>query len=164
MSAPPAPRVLFAAPDLLFGEWQNVCLAVWRAKPTLASARQLSTLYRATAKRHPQGFVVLGVIEADAMNIGDEERKAITAAMDAVEHELRGIGMVLEASGFVSAAIRAVLATMSQLTRSRFPRKVFGAVDEASTWLAPLAGPHVDARTMRDAFREMRASSEAHPR
>jgi hypothetical protein len=58
--------------------------------------------------------------------------------MDAVEKELVGTVVVLEATGFVAAATRAAIATMSLFTRSRFPRKFFASVDEAAAWLAPL--------------------------
>src|SRR3954468_12132681 len=98
MQTPPA--TLFTAGDLAIGEWNNVCFVVWRDRPTLESARELERQYVALARRHPDGFVSFGVIEAKVANPGDAERRAISEAMDAVDTGLRAATAVLEATGF----------------------------------------------------------------
>jgi hypothetical protein len=163
MSSSSPVRVLFSATDLAVGHWKNVCLVVWRAKPTLASAQELERQYRHLAKLHPRGFLSVGVIEAGVANPGDAERKAISSAMDAVQNELLGAAAVLEATGFAAAALRAVLATMSLLTRSRFPRRFTASVAEAAMWAAPLAPDLGGADALAAALAEFRATIAQRP-
>ncbi len=130
------PQVTYATHDLAMGEWKNLFFGVWRAKPTVESAEMMRARYLALADRYPSGFFSFGLIEADVPNPDERARKAISAAMDAAEDRLLGATVVLEATGFGGAALRAALATMSMLTRSRFPRRFFGSVEDAAVWAA----------------------------
>ena len=130
------PEITYAAHDLATGRWKNISLAVWRARPTVESAVALQEHYSALAKSFPQGFFSFGAIEAGVPNPDEPARKAISAAMDAVQRELLGAAFVVEDTGFGAAALRATLATMSLLTRSRFPRRFFSSVDDAAAWTA----------------------------
>lgn len=142
-----AAEVSYAARDLATGHWKNLCVVVWRDAPTMESAEELRQQYLALARTAAGGFFSFGVIEAGVPNPDEQVRKAISAAMDAVERELLGAAVVVEATGFSGAALRAALATMSMLTRSRFPRRFFGTVEDAAAWtvarvpdLGPVSG------------------------
>lgn len=158
MSTGGAPEITYAAHDLAMGRWKNVSFAVWRAKPTVESAVVLQDRYLALAKQAPAGFFTFGVIEAGVPNPDAPAHRAITAAMDAVENELLGAAVVVEATGFAAAALRAALATMSMLTRVRSPRRFFASVDAAAIWTAQLMPDLGGPNALMTSFNQFRAS------
>ena len=150
-------NVTHRSDDLWIAHWGNVCFVTWRAKPTVESATAMARHYLTLARQHPRGFFTFGTIEANVPNPDEAARKAISAAMDSVEKHLLASAVAVEGTGFAVAALRAALATMSMLTRARFPRKFFADVDAAAAWMAKGWPELGDAPSIVSAFSEFRA-------
>lgn len=129
-------EILLVSEDLVLGRGGNLSIVIWRRKPTGAGAAALEQHYRSMMSRFPQGFASLIVIEDGTPTPDDHLRRQITATMDAPGERLSHVAVVLESKGFAAAALRAALASMSMVTRSRFPRRFVGSVDEAVSWMA----------------------------
>lgn len=129
-------EMLLVSEDLVLGRGGNLSIVIWRRKPTGAGATALEQHYRSMMSRFPKGFATLIVIEEGTPNPDDHLRRQITATMDSPGERLSHVAVVLEAKGFAAAALRAALASMSMVTRSRFPRRFVASVDEAIEWMA----------------------------
>jgi len=132
-------RIVYEAADLLIGSWHNVCLGVWKLKPTVESTGAMKEQYVALARRRPAGIVLCGVIAAGVPIPDEAARSGLTAAMAAVDDKILAAAVTIEGEGFMAAAARAASASMSVLTRSRYPRKFFSTVEVGAAWVAPHA-------------------------
>lgn len=149
-------EVMHKGDDLWIAHWGNVCFVTWRNKPTVEGATALGRHYLTLARKNPKGFFTFGTIEANVPNPDEPARKAISASMDAVEKHLLASAVAVEGTGFAVAALRAALATMSMLTRSRFPRKFFSTVGDAAAWMAKGWPELGKEETIAHAFAEFR--------
>ena len=83
--------------------------------------------------------------------------------MDQLDNSAFAMAAVIEVQGFVGATFRGVIAALNIASRAPYPRKAFGTVAEAATWLsqlnrpAPLPAP--SAADLTTATAQLRASS-----
>ncbi len=156
-------RKLQDDPLILLGSYGNVLISVWRNAPTV---RVLQDIEREFAKLQAElatkpGF--LSIINPLPVVPGEELRREMVKVMDQLDNSAFAMAAVIEVQGFVGATFRGVIAALNIASRAPYPRKAFGTVAEAATWLsqlnrpAPLPAP--SAADLTTATAQLRASS-----
>jgi hypothetical protein len=122
---------------LLVAQIASLCVVVWRDEVTASRfARQSAGLAR-VVERHPEDAAFLCIVEAQSKPPPEDLRKASIAMLREHETRLRCMAGVIEATGFVAALTRSVLASMTVLAgRPRAPLALFPSVVDAAPWLA----------------------------
>lgn len=135
MNAAADPEIFYKGERLTVGLWNNVFLVLWRAKPQLTDIEPLRRGYDAMVGRSAgEKFLVWVIIEPQVGMPEDNVRVAIANAMDAVARQISASLAVMEATGFVAVAVRAVLTAITAFSRKEYPSKFFSTADEAATW------------------------------
>jgi hypothetical protein len=129
-------RITALEKTFVTGHWNHLFIGIWRGPASVVAANEWGRQYEHMAARYPAGFVSLGIVEAQTPIPDGPTRKALTAAMDRAGGGIRAMAGIQEASGFAGAAIRSILLALSNMSRSPFPRRMFGSCTEASFWLA----------------------------
>lgn len=123
-------------PQILLGSYDNILVSVWRQVPTVRVlqdvARRSSELQSELATR--LGF--LSIINPLPVVPDEELRREMVKVMDHLDSSAFAMAAVIEATGFIGATFRGVVGALNLASRAPYPRKVFGAVSEASTWLS----------------------------
>lgn len=145
-SAAPLKFDVTAALDgLVVGTVGQVCLAIWRTKPTeLLFEAQRMGLAEAVA-RDPGRVAFLCVVESTADPPDQKVRDASAAMISSHGKNLAAVACVIEGSGFRAAVTRTVLSGIALVARNAAPTRYFESVPAASVWLSerlPL-GPSV---------------------
>jgi hypothetical protein len=98
---------------------------------------------RALQARYPDGYVAFNVVGPGTPTSMDRSaREAIDDLARANRvFPMRGDATVIEATGFVAAAARAVLTSMQILSGRRYPRAVFPTIEQGAAWAAPFLRP-----------------------
>lgn len=141
-----AVRCLHADEELVLGELQSACIAVWRSKPTFSNFQLQRESLTKLARRAPGQAVLLCVVEADCKPPDDSVRKASSEMVSELGANLRRVACVIEGSGFLAAITRSVLSGMQLLVRSGTDVKFFRSVTDAVLWMRS----NDDAASARD--------------
>lgn len=154
-----ATKMLRAADGLATAQVGNVCVVVWRAAVTRERFETQRAALAEVARRRPQGFGLLCVIEPTSTPPDDELRRASMAMIREHDRVLRCIACVVEGSGFANAIARSALAAIALLIGMRTaPFSVFSSVPAAARWMEPrieLADPTLLARAVERVRREL---------
>jgi hypothetical protein len=138
MGKGPALRALSTSPCHHYAAAGDFILYYWFGDITVASVKETRAILRSTAAQHPAGVRVLALIESGLSIPGQDVRD--TSAM--LDRELAGLirahATVIPGHGFWVATSRSVLSTVFFLSRSAYPKKVFGMPGEALAWLDTL--------------------------
>lgn len=88
------------------------------------------------------GFAqVLSVIRAGlSINVPEEVREASRDNVKRFSADTRGSATIVEVAGVRAAFFRSLVTTLTLLTRSPMPQKVFTTIDEGFDWLRSLPG------------------------
>ena len=88
------------------------------------------------------GFAqVLSVIRAGlSINVPEEVREASKDNVKRFSADTRGSATIVEIAGVRAAFFRSLVTTLTLLTRSPMPQKVFTSIDEGMDWLLSLPG------------------------
>jgi hypothetical protein len=140
------------------GNWLIPC---WKTAPDIARFTQVDKATAETLKRFPEGISVIVIIESLVGLPGDEARRANASLIKRYEHVLRSQALVVESSGFRSAALRAFLSGVTLMTRSRAPTRVFPYAAEAIRWTAEVTRSEVDPNAMIESLDQARSDWEA---
>jgi tRNA A-37 threonylcarbamoyl transferase component Bud32 len=130
-------RILHCADGLAVAEVANVCVVIWRG----AVIRSRFELQRAglaeVVKRYPDGVALLCVIEGAVTPPDDELRKASMDMLVSHGAQLKCVGCVIEATGFLAAMHRGVTTGMLFLLRPRsaVPVSFFANARDAVRWM-----------------------------
>jgi hypothetical protein len=148
---PPLLTVLHRSGDLVLGEAGNTCVALWRAKPTLASFQvQRSALARIVGAA-PGKAAFLCVVESDCEPPEEPLRKASSDMINIHGPRLGKVACVIEGRGFKAAITRSVLSGMQLIIRSSADIKFFRSPFEGALWV----------ESEQDAARELVRAVEA---
>ncbi len=121
-------------PDHAIGEWRNVLLTVWRGDITVGALETSRVASHDLHARHPDGLVVFNVVShLIPVPDGPVRRKASSVLGETGGH-VRCTATVIEGEGFWVSTARAVVATITLLSRASHPHRVFATIDEAAQW------------------------------
>ncbi len=133
---------------------------VVRRPITLESLRGLRRAVDAHARRHPDTMCSITVIEPAAAGLQDKATRDEMTAMTLAYKSL-GAAIVIEGSGFRSAAIRTVMAGVFLMTTKKYPHKVFNSAMVGAEWLVEITragGARISATGMLAAVDAARAA------
>lgn len=158
-AASSAYEALVTLPELVLARRGNVLLQSWRRRVTadavLAGAAATERLLASLPAS--QFIVTLGVSDT-AVALPDERARAVSVeVLKKTIGRHRGIGTVLEGTGFAASAARAALTGIMMLSRNAVPQRTFASIDEAVPWVLERAdNPALDARTLSAVVRAVR--------
>jgi hypothetical protein len=121
---------------------EKLYLNLWNGPISVEALRAAAVAQRRLRVAHPQGYITLGVVGPRTPVMMSSE---VRRALDEVAAEAKGYrplceAIVLEATGFVAAAGRAILSGMHAVSKVSYPRKVFDQVAAATDWVASQVG------------------------
>ena len=128
------------ADGLLVGTIGQVCVAIWRTKPTLQLFRQQRRELGLAVASDPGNVAFLCVVEHSADPPDQDVRDASVAMIASHAAELVACACVIEGSGFRAAITRTVLTGMALVARNTAPTRFFERVPLASDWLCQRLG------------------------
>jgi len=142
------PGVRIVASDLQWssGVWQDALVLVWRGPTDLAHAQAATDLLREITRLH-DGVGVVVVVEPEAPPPDAGTRPIFAKAMRECGSRIAGAAYVIGTGGFMGAAVRGAITSLSLIAREPYPTRTFQSVASAACWLAPrmTPGPHPDA-------------------
>ncbi len=128
------PRLFLLNSGLIVGAYGNICIIVWRAAPTNATAEQVGGEYGRMRSESPKFGTIIVVEEASGLP-DERARKIIANHMDTFKSSMLCMGGVQEATGFRGAAIRSAMTAVNLLSTAPFPRTVTATVEECANWV-----------------------------
>jgi hypothetical protein len=135
-----APVEIYLSDDVqAIGGVGNVLVSLTRYHQDMDRLRALRKAIATHFKRWPGGVATITVLEQTAYStlLSKDERQEINQL--AIDYVSRGVGLVIEGSGFRAAAVRAMLSAVYLVTRVTYPRKIFDRLHEASSWVTKSA-------------------------
>lgn len=117
----------------------GACAGVWvmlMYAPPIASDMHLARpSLTAMQKKHPAGFPTLTwVMPTVGYKMDAETRAAASTITDEYVDSILAQATLIEGAGFQSAAVRAIVAGIDLMTRSRSPKKVFAEILPCVEW------------------------------
>lgn len=152
-------EVLERTDSYIVAVWRRVMLLVWSGQTQALGIVRSQALFRQWVPGQRGGAALLVVVPRQPPGPPDEKTRAAMAhAMENPSPALLGMGMLLEAEGFIAAAVRAILSRLHQRHAKGLAPKIFRGVDEAAPWAAELLGdPAIDPAGLAEAIRRARA-------
>ena len=135
MSPSPQSVVFEDRPELFVGRIENCAVVIWRATPTVATARLAMQHFGSFEGEPGRGFALVAIITPNCAPVGPDVRQAFDEAMRAYRDSALGMGAVIEVQGVLGGLTRAMARTMSVITRSPYPTNTFATVHAASKWM-----------------------------
>jgi len=126
---------------LVMASYGQVCVALWRSKPTLELFEVQRAELAAGVARHAGRQLFLCIVEAKADPPDQPVRSASAQMISGHGRNLAGCACVIEGSGFRSALTRTVLTGITLLVRQPAPYRFFESTSVACGWLATRAPP-----------------------
>ncbi len=152
------PTVRERRSSLCVAVWSNVCVSVVRDRLAVDDVAAARRVYERAAEE--ERFVSLIIADKNASMPSEEARRAIPELMKGIEHRVAVMVGVLEATGFKAAALRTSMATMALISKSAYPRKIVGTIDEAIGIVIPHVRPKTSEDVLREAITMIRGMSE----
>jgi hypothetical protein len=140
IEAPASPFVVFdAEPDeLVFGGWRNVLVAVWKTQATGAKVERLEKSIALMATRTPGIRSNVHVIVGGAELPTPEARAGFASLIKRNKNDVACVATVVCGEGFWASALRSATLGIQQVAGGSIESRMFGTVDAAATWLAPI--------------------------
>jgi hypothetical protein len=135
------PEVRLCVDGFSLGTWQNLAVGVYSQAATVAAAEGGRREYEAMARRFPDGFVIMIIVEDNIPLPDHDARIAIAEAMQFASPYVIASCAVHEARGFRGIAIRSVITALMAASRAPYPSSTFSTVEEAAEWLAQYISP-----------------------
>ena len=135
--------------------WHDVLISIWHRSVELDAIHRLHEGVEELLSHHP-AIALLGVSRPQVTMVpGAAERRLLSDLLQRHGTQLRCIGSVILGDGFVSAAKRTVLSTISMVARQPCPLRMFADLSTASDWMAPRLGPPVEPKQLRRAVEDL---------
>lgn len=115
-------------------EWRNVLLTRWRATPTVEALEVSRVASHDLVSRNKGGLVVFNVIRHGLTLPPQEVRHKASAVLGETGGHVLCTATIIEGEGFWASAARAMLATITLMSRAPHPHRVFGTVLDAAQW------------------------------
>ncbi|MBX7081445.1 MAG: hypothetical protein K1X88_19750 [Nannocystaceae bacterium] len=115
-------------------QWRNVLFTVWRQEITVAALEASRVASHDLARSHAGGLLVFNVVREGLPIPGGEVRRKASSVLGETSGHVRCTATVIEGEGFWTSAARAIVASITLLSRAAHPHRVFATIDEAATW------------------------------
>lgn len=125
----------------------DVLVLHYRRTPTEQTVVEVERQVKAAVAERER-IAILVIIAADQPVPDAGTRSGITQLLERYTSNAIAIAQVPRGSGFMAAAVRAVLTSMSLIVRPPYPMRVFARHDEAIQWLAKRGARLVGAPAM----------------
>ena len=131
------PVVHFVDGSALIAVDRNLLVGAWWHTATGAHVEAFREGARRILADHGKFASALLIMEGDGVfTFSDEVRRGATELVRETEAQGAGTALVVLRAGFVGAAIRAFLAGIFLVARSKEPQRAFADTPEAARWLA----------------------------
>ncbi len=150
----------YATRDALVMTWDRFVGVVWKRETTAEGVAALNDAYREQATRYPSGVYLLTIVEKGAPMPSTEQREAVAVFLRSGIGRTRMSAVVIEGTGFRSAAVRSVVTGLAMLVRLSYPHEIFASLERAAKWLATTSYNDVDPDSMVLAVTQARRSAE----
>ena len=135
--------------------WRDVLISIWNQSVEVEAIRRLQEGVEDLLSRH-SAIALLGISRPQVTMVpGSEERRMLSDLLGKHGAQLHCIGSVILGDGFVSAAKRTVLSTISMVARQPCPLRMFPDLSSASAWVAPRLAPPVEPPQLRRAVEDL---------
>ena len=124
--------------DFALASCDKLYVCVWRNETTMHGVESTRSGIKTFADANPGGIGLLTIVEPEAPMPGRDERDALAALLKSFGTQIKASALVFEGEGFRAAAVRSVVVGLNLLARQPYPHRVFDAVSQAASWLAPL--------------------------
>ncbi|MBX3249753.1 MAG: hypothetical protein KF901_21430 [Myxococcales bacterium] len=119
----------------------GACGGIWVmtlfSEPTTADMSLARHALQKMVRRQPAGFPSLTWILPQAgYSMSSEARKEAADVTNEFDRHLRAQGVLIDASGFQAATVRAIVTGLHFLSRTTSPKKVFSELGPAVSWCA----------------------------
>ena len=131
------PRLLAASSIHACAEWRGHTLAVWHAAPDVAAVRELAANIERLARLRPGRSTYLTLLRPLPSLPDEEVRRAFVDLGRKVSELLNCIGVAIDGTGFMAAALRALVTGLGMAANIRFPLRSFSSVPEMTAWVRP---------------------------
>jgi hypothetical protein len=118
-----------------FYTWQNIMIACWSKRATGPAIKKIARLREAMSVQYPEGASVIYLIADQAGLPTAEAREGVRELMDRFSEQRACLALVVFGEGFWPGAMRAAIAGVRLVARSKFPMKVCGRVEDVVEWL-----------------------------
>jgi hypothetical protein len=140
-------RFLRGDHSVAIGEFDSVCVVVWRGEVTKPSFELQRAGLAEVVSRHAGRAALLCVVENSAKPSEDDERSASSEMIMAHGDRLKCVACVIEGKGFRAAVNRGALAGMVLLLRNKKTLvSVFATAREGSHWVSK----HLELRALTE--------------
>ncbi len=123
---------------------RNLMVNVWFSAPTVAQVRAFGRVGVALTRKHPRGAGLINVMLRGKASFSEDVREELVKLMKTGIFRL-GTAHIVLADGFTGTAVRAFMSTVILLGRPSVPNKVFGDLNAAAAWYAPLLAGGAEA-------------------
>jgi hypothetical protein len=125
----------FEDPVCTLSTWRSLLLCNWHAQPTMATMTGLMKSLPAVERRMPHGFVACTLVPAGTGLPDAETRAHMGASIRRLEERCVATVNVVQGTGFATAAVRAVMAGLVLVVRSKRPTAFVATPAEATHFL-----------------------------
>lgn len=117
--------------------WHNVVITIFAGAPSMAHVTRVEQAAKTVLRNHDN---VLMLVRLGSLSKPPEKeaRDHITQMMQTLEGRSDGWALVIEAGGFLGAALRSVAAGMSMVSNKAVAQRPFKTLAEGCEWLARL--------------------------
>ncbi|MBC7171071.1 MAG: hypothetical protein H5U40_01510 [Polyangiaceae bacterium] len=119
---------------------KNVVVEAWREWASPARVLRTRELVRSVHNEYPDKVAVLVRVMAGCGAPDPRALRSFSRFLHEVENEVQGVAVVLEGDGFWAASMRAIVSSVTLMTRSGPPLRVYGDLREASEAICDLLG------------------------
>ncbi|MEP7124295.1 MAG: hypothetical protein ABJE95_25430 [Byssovorax sp.] len=134
------PKVVYEDAAQLIATWQNVLVSVLGHTAMTVSGVRAQVAATAAHGRAsgPQRLLEIVLFDRDAPIPDADIRAVLDSGVAVVGQYYLAVASIFEGSGFRGAIIRGVLTSLSLLSRTEFPQRVFSTTAECVQWCSPL--------------------------
>ncbi|MCA9707654.1 MAG: hypothetical protein KDK70_17525 [Myxococcales bacterium] len=140
---------------VLVASWRNVVLNVGKGSPSADHIDTVRRLVDDLLSKYPDGIGMMLMVYNASLFPHADGRNRTNELFREVGPRLQGVAAVVEGTGFWASAVRSVITGFTLVSRTKFPLKTFGSVDDASAWLVPLLVPAVTRAEFSGVIREL---------
>lgn len=114
--------------------FDSVLITVWRRDVEKADVGLIEPVQQRLIREYGS-FASLAVAGPDALKMAQDARAEAARIAERGETANRGIALVIARTGFTGAALRATVAAVHLLSRSKVPQRAFAGLDEATRFI-----------------------------
>ncbi len=134
------PKIVYEDAAQLLATWQNVLVSVLgRSAMTEVGVRgQVAATAAHGRACGPQRLLEIVVFDRETPVPSAEIRAVLDGGVAVVGQYYLAVASIFDGSGFRGAVVRGVLTSLSLLSRTEFPQRVFSSTPECVAWCSPM--------------------------